>query len=146
MAGLAPSVYKARGTSITCLGGLTLGTDFSGVETPAWALKLLNIEYQHRFSSDVEVSCRKVAELLKVEKVYASVLGRDVTTMAYVDLYVFGLPCDPYSPNGSRLAHRDTKHGQLFMKSMEYISHQAKHELDGAIQAMCHPQRNSRVL
>ena len=66
-----------------------MGTDFSGVDTPAWALKLLNINYQHRFSSDVEVPCRRLAALFKVEKVYASVRGRGVTKMAYVDLYVF---------------------------------------------------------
>lgn len=36
---------------------LTVGTDCSGIEAPLMALDLLNIQYMHVFSSEIDKNC-----------------------------------------------------------------------------------------
>ena len=108
---------------MACKGGLRVGTDFSGAETPAWCLKLLNVPAEHVFSCDKEAHSRKIAKYIGAQKVYTNVVDRDVGSMPAVDLYVFSPPCVHCSPLGKREGVADNINGDLIMQSMRYISH-----------------------
>ena len=94
---LAPTValtlHRPSIPRIRCKGGLTLGTDCSGADTPAWAARLLNIEREHVSSSDTLDSCRRVSRLLGVKRVFENITTRALESTPYVDLYVVGPPC-----------------------------------------------------
>ena len=102
---------------------MRVGTDYSGVETPAWCLKLLNVPAEHLFSCDVEPNCRKIAKYIGAQTIYNNVAGRDVPTMPSVDLYVFSPPCVHCSPAGKQQGAEDQKHGGLIFHNMQYIQH-----------------------
>ena len=102
---------------------MRVGTDYSGVETPAWCLKLLNVPAEHVFSCDREVHCRKISKYIGAQRVYPDVAGRDVASMPKVDLYVFSPPCVHCSPLGKRRGVDDAINGGLILHNMEYIGH-----------------------
>lgn len=109
--------------AIRCNGGLRIGTDFSGMETPAWALKLLNVEAEHVFSCDKESHCRQVSKYVGSQNIFSDVKKRVVAHMPKVDLYIFGPPCVHCSPMGNQLGVSDPNNGDLIMAAMEYIQH-----------------------
>ena len=105
-------------------GQVTLATDFSGLETVAWALRILKVEHRHVFGSDVEASSRKIMDHLGVEMVHADIAQRTLEESSPADIYCIGPPCQPFSRNGRRLGSEDEQgRGVLALRSIAYISH-----------------------
>lgn len=100
---------------------LHIGTDFSGLDGPVFALQMLNIPHLHIFSCDQDNSVRKfIANNHKPHLLYDKIEDRDHQTTPHVDLYVFGFPCTPFSSLGqeSGIHHVD---GALVFESLKYI-------------------------
>jgi DNA-cytosine methyltransferase len=108
---------------VTCIGGLRLGTDFSGVDTPAWALQVLDVSFEHIFSCDKLAAAGKIASHLGVKHKYSDIETRP--DPPDVDLYVFGPPCQAFSSSGKQLGATDPVNGTLTLQSLMYI---AKHK------------------
>lgn len=92
---------------------LRVGTDCSGLEVPLLALRAMGIAHEHLFSSEIKP---RVREYIQANFASASSRGnpglllsddmerRDHASLPYVDLYVCGFPCKPFSAlhHGSR--------------------------------------------
>ena len=96
-------------------GQLTLATDFSGLETVAWALRILHVEYRGACS-------RKIMNHLGVESVHADIAQRTLEESPAADIYCIGPPCQPFSRNGLRQGSGDEQgRGVLALHSLAYI-------------------------
>ena len=104
---------------VTCIGGLRLGTDFSGIDTPAWALKVLSVNVDHVFSCDKLPATAKIATHLGVKHKYTDIVDRP--DPPDVDLYIFGPPCQSFSKGGKKLGTADPANGTLTLRSLQYI-------------------------
>ena len=101
---------------------IRIGSDFTGLDTPYWAFRRLELPCRHVFACDCDPSSLKVLHFLQPEIIYTDVRERDVTLMPQVDLFTFGPPCQPYSRQGNR--QRDgCEMGQLGVFSLAYILH-----------------------
>ncbi len=60
--------------------------------------------------------------MTKPEVLYESVVGRDVSSMPEVDMYVFSRPCQPFSMAGIGQGEFDDKNrGRLVQHSLLYM-------------------------
>ena len=102
---------------------IKLGTDFSGLEAPTQALELLGLPHELHFASESQAHLRTLIENMFFPKVaYADIAGRDVTSMPFVDLYVAGPPCQPWSRIGTREGLKDSRgRGALWFRPLTYI-------------------------
>ena len=116
-----PSASSASATTRI----LTLGTDFSGLETPAQCLMALGIKFKLLFSSEIQPHLRKFIRrnFGKDGTVYKDVSKRSVEKMPHVDLYVAGPPCQPWSTAGKMMGLNDM-HGRgiLLYECLKYIN------------------------
>ena len=101
---------------------LRLGSDFAGLDTAAWALRVLGIPFEHTFAADTDRSSRKVLSYMGAKTIYMDVTTRPATKAPSVDLYTFGPPCQPFSAAGNRLSTA-TSDGVLALHSLSYIKH-----------------------
>ena len=104
---------------------IRLGTDFSGLETPAQALEGLRVPFRHVFATEIQSHLRHfIRKHFPVEeRVYKDVQKRSVHKMLPVDLYVAGPPCQPWSKAGKMMGLEDMKgRGVLLFSTLEYIS------------------------
>ena len=99
---------------------LRIGSDFSGLDTAYWALRLLQVSFRHVFACDCDPASLKVLEFLKPEVLFRDVRTRSLVDMPPVDLFTFGPPCQPYSRLGNREG-ADCEMGQLGLFSLSYI-------------------------
>lgn len=99
---------------------IRIGSDFTGLDTPYWAFRRLQLPCRHVFACDCDPSSLKVLQFLQPEKIYTDVRERDIASMPPVDLFSFGPPCQPYSPQGKR-QRDDCELGQLGIFSLAYI-------------------------
>ncbi len=98
---------------------LKVGTDFSGIEAPLFALKALGINFEHSFACEIDPFARK--SLLANNN--PLILYEDVTKprdLPLVDIYVAGFPCQSFSTAGKRLGSKDPR-GTLFFHCIEAI-------------------------
>jgi DNA (cytosine-5)-methyltransferase 1 len=103
---------------------LKVGTDCSGIEAPIQALKKLGIPFIHEFSCDNDKYVRKSIEAnYSPNHYYEDITTRDNTTTPYVDLYVAGFPCQPFSACGARRGIEDAR-GTIFYNCLDYIQTQ----------------------
>jgi len=105
---------------------LVLGTDCSGMETPAMALKSLGVEFDHAFSCDFNKHAKATIMANFPPRVfYDDVTTRDQSKAPRADLYVAGFPCQPFSTAGLQQGFKDTRgRGEIFWHVREYIERQ----------------------
>jgi len=105
---------------------VALGTDCSGMETPAMALKSLGVPVEHRFACDVNKFAKMtILANFPPEVFYDDLTKRENSAAPKVDLYVAGFPCQPFSTAGLQQGFGDTLgRGTIFFRVREYIAAQ----------------------
>ena len=81
---------------------IKIGTDCSGIEAPIEALKNIcneyDLSYEHEFSSEIsEYATEYIKNNHKPKILFNDMTKRDVKDIPYIDIYVSGFPCQPYS-------------------------------------------------
>ena len=105
---------------------LTVGSDFSGMDMPVFALKALpGIQVEVKFCSDNTKACRKFLEHfhapVRVAESVQTNHANDSTPT--VDIYTCGFPCQSFSRLGLREGENDKKgRGLLVQWSLDYIT------------------------
>lgn len=105
---------------------VTLGTDFSGLDAPFFALHQLseqmNFQLDYRFASDIQAPIR--AHLRQLDPcprhVFDSIESRLTQKSESVDVYIAGFPCQSFSSLGKRQGTEDPR-GQAFFHILEYL-------------------------
>jgi DNA (cytosine-5)-methyltransferase 1 len=100
---------------------MKVGTFFSGVGSPEQALKNLGIKHEIEFACDID----KYAQQTYLKNFKPKLYAEDITTLdmkdlSYVDLLVFGFPCQAFSMAGKRQGFDDTR-GTLFYDALRYL-------------------------
>lgn len=103
-----------------------IGTDCSGMEAPVQALQNLapfGVSLEHEFSCDVNAYAKDTITANFHNKIwYEDLTKRDNAKAPYVDIYVAGFPCQPFSAAGLGQGFADTKgRGKIFFKVLDYI-------------------------
>ena len=85
---------------------LRVGTDCSGVESPIHALRAMAVQHSHMWSCECGIATRKVisANSPPEHALYADVQNSAEEVVPYIDLYVAGFSCKPFS-----MLHVNTK-------------------------------------
>lgn len=102
---------------------ITIGSDCAGLCAEAVALELLGIKHKHAFASELN---RDVRHLLyqtygrRTQMYYRDVTRRNHDEAPGVDLYVFGAPCQPFSPAGLGSGFGDPR-SSAFLSCIAYI-------------------------
>jgi|TARA_Y100000389_G_C17416714_1_gene494188 DNA (cytosine-5)-methyltransferase 1 len=81
---------------------IKIGTDCSGIEAPIEALQNIcnehNLSFEHEFSSEISVYATEYIKNNHNPKIlFNDMTKRKPTDIPYVDIYVSGFPCQPYS-------------------------------------------------
>ena len=102
----------------------SVGTDCSGMEVPLIALEYLNVKFRHVFSSDND---KATANFIKAnhppEIFYDDITRRNNSKAPYVDIYIAGFPCQPFSIAGKRQGPADSQgRGLIFNYILDYIT------------------------
>jgi len=100
---------------------MKVGTFFSGVGSPEQALRNLDIKHEVEFACDID----KYAKQTYLKNFKPKLFAEDITTLdmedlPYVDLLVFGFPCQAFSMAGKRKGFEDTR-GTLFYDALRYL-------------------------
>jgi len=81
---------------------ISIGTDCSGIEAPIEALKKIKkkhgIDFEHKFSSETNeyaIECIKANNNPQI--LFGDIQKRNIKDVPYIDVYVSGFPCQPYS-------------------------------------------------
>ena len=111
-------IGASRVTRVRRARTLTLGTDCSGMEVPALALRNMNIRHAHLFSSESHKACRKVIQhVFKPKRLYTDVRLRGRAPRCHV--YAFCHPCQMFSSLGKNSGEADKRF--LLRHSARYI-------------------------
>ena len=102
---------------------IKVGTDCSGIEAPIQALELLQVPYDHLFSSEINPRVRKIAERnYAPKKYYTDITKRNHEELPKLDLYIAGFPCQPFSTLGKHQGFDDQKgRGTIFFECYNTI-------------------------
>ena len=104
---------------------LKVGSDCSGWASEVWALLKLGVnKFDHVFACDINRWSKKFIMANDPPKVWLDdVLAVDHHEQApYVDVYVAGFPCQPFSAAGTNLGTKDAR-GKVIHGVMKYIEH-----------------------
>lgn len=100
---------------------LRVGTAFSGIGAPEWALKQLGIEHTNEFMVEIDKNARKsyLANFAPKQSL------EDIMTINYeqlndIDIFFFGSPCQSFSMQGKRGGLEDTR-GTLVYNGLQII-------------------------
>ena len=99
----------------------TLGTDFSGMEVVRVALENTGFKARHRFACEKMAVARRLTEhtFPDIEVVYQNITEMDVDAVPAVDLYVAGVPCQPWAAGGRHGGLADER-GKLWSCALKY--------------------------
>jgi len=100
---------------------LRVGTAFSGIGAPEWAMKNLGIEYSNEFMVEIDKNARKTY----LANFTPKQTFEDITKISYdemndIDIYFFGSPCQSFSMQGKRGGLEDTR-GTLIYNGLQII-------------------------
>ena len=113
---------------------LKIGTDCSGIEAPIQALMQLKINFTHIFSSEIDKYCiQSIKANYNPNIIFGDdkgdfpdgdITNRDLKDIPYVDIYVCGFPCQPFSAIGNQNGFKDKRSNVFFecMNIIEYIN------------------------
>lgn len=102
-------------------GTLSLGTFFSGLDTPSIALAHLGVPCNLKFIVEKEADLRTLAKArFGAVKAYKDVTTCDYSTMADVQVLVGGPPCQSFSKAG-KLKGMDDSRGKLIYSMVDFI-------------------------
>tara|TARA_R100001244_G_scaffold132214_1_gene107536 strand:- start:44 stop:1630 length:1587 start_codon:yes stop_codon:yes gene_type:complete len=100
---------------------MKVGTFFSGVGSPEQALRNLGIKHEIEFACDIDKYAKETYLKNFNPKLYAEdITTLDMKDLSYVDLLVFGFPCQAFSLAGKRGGFDDTR-GTLFYDALRYL-------------------------
>ena len=100
---------------------MKVGTFFSGVGSPEQALRNLDIKHEIEFACDIDKYAKETYLKNFKPKLFAEdITALDMKDLPYVDLLVFGFPCQAFSMAGKRKGFDDTR-GTLFYDALRYL-------------------------
>jgi DNA-cytosine methyltransferase len=100
---------------------MKVGTFFSGVGSPEQALRNLGIKHEIEFACDIDKYAKQTYLKNFKPKLFATdITALDMKELPYVDLLVFGFPCQAFSMAGNRKGFDDTR-GTLFYDALRYL-------------------------
>ena len=104
-------------------GALRVASDCSGWCSELWALKGMDVKVEHVFTSEIEpAAMRLMKKLWGVHRVFPDLTKRDhLAIHAKIDLYVAGIPCQPFSRQGLHLGIRDQR-GIIFFHVLAFLT------------------------
>ena len=86
---------------------IRFGSDCSGMDTAAYALKRLGVHFVHKFASDTHPAARKIIELSsRPERLFDDMLSRTTDEEPEVDIYVTTPPCQDVSAAGTETGRK----------------------------------------
>ena len=100
---------------------MKVGTFFSGIGSPEQALLNLGIKHEIEFACDIDKYARETyLKNFDCKNMYEDINALDMKDLSYVDLLVFGFPCQAFSMAGKRGGFEDTR-GTLFYDALRYL-------------------------
>jgi DNA (cytosine-5)-methyltransferase 1 len=100
---------------------IKIGTTFSGIGAPEQTLKNLKIPHVTKWACDIDKYAKQTyLANHSCEKWYDDITKINVDELEYVDLYVFGFPCQAYSSQGLRGGLEDHR-GKLIYYSLQIL-------------------------
>eukprot|EP00959_Pyramimonas_sp_CCMP1952_P009312 194191-Pyramimonas_sp.AAC.1 len=99
---------------------IRVGTDFSGIDMPIFALQEMGVDYIHVFSSDNSAACKKVILNTHSPKRFYDDAQQPKSQDDKTDLYISGFPCQPYAAGGNHLGDDDPR--AMVDESLDYIT------------------------
>jgi DNA (cytosine-5)-methyltransferase 1 len=100
---------------------MKVGTFFSGVGSPEQALNNLGIDHEIEFACDIDKYAKQTyLKNFNTKQFYTDITALDMKDLSYVDLLVFGFPCQAFSLAGKRGGFEDTR-GTLFYDALRYL-------------------------
>lgn len=101
---------------------LKVGTLFSGIGAPEVALKISGIKHEVVFACESDKETRKTyLENNNCGYLYDDINHIDLKSIPYVDLLVFGFPCQAFSVAGKMEGFSDIR-GKLVLKAIDILS------------------------
>lgn len=100
---------------------IKIGTTFSGIGAPEQALKNLGISHIIKWACDIDKHAKQTYFANHTcEKWHDDITKINIDELEYVDLYVFGFPCQAYSSQGLRGGLEDHR-GKLIYYSLKIL-------------------------
>ena len=115
------SFFKTEARPVRAMPSrLRLGSDFAGLDTAHWALKLLGVPHEHTFACDAAAESQTLLRHLAPKHLYTDIRERALDEVPEVDVYTAGPPCQPFSKAGKR-KRTDCELGLMIIHSVAYI-------------------------
>ena len=122
----SPCATQVRKSNVNNTWDITIGTDFSGPDTPRIALQNMGYRVKQLWSCEKQMNCRKLASHTWGKKyssqVFKNVLGRDPKLLPSCDLYISGVPCPPWARGGKREG-LECEDGKLWKETILVVRH-----------------------
>ena len=119
-----PMPTKSAGPKSKCLRvprKLRFGSDFSGLDSAAFALRRAGVVVEHVFCSDIDEKCRQLLKQLhRPNTIHKDIQARTPDEEDYCDVYVTTPPCQSWSPAGLKKGLKDPR-GSVLTKSLGYV-------------------------